>query len=275
MPELLIEQAIVVRGKSGWDIVARSPGWDDRWQPDVERLCEGFGQPPFGEHLPQCVFAQPLGRERVAVVQVAADGDLPVLRFRILATPNDVYAGLGDPFALSERFAPPWESRIALPSLAWTDELPDRSVERVQRILQEEDSPTLLGAAQAIVDGGRVVFERPFPAPDLLRRLWALLPDNTRAEVWPASFAFSSEFDWHAVVVPKYDALLWPGYVTEAQAGDYPEGRYELNLQIAVESDDQRALDRLFARRTSRQMLQLALTILAIAVLAAVLLKTI
>lgn len=275
MAELLIEQAIIVRGPSGWDVVARSPGWDDKWQPEIDRLCESFGQPPIGEHLPVCVFAQPLGRDRVAVVQAAAEGDMPVLRFRVLAAPTAIYAAIGDPFAVSDQFPPPWESRIALPSLAWTDELPDRSIERVQRILQEDDSPTLLGAAQAIVDGGRVVFERPFPAPDLLRRLWALLPDNTRAEVWPASFAWASDLDLHAVVVPRFDADRWPGYVTEAQAGDYPEGRYELNLQIAVEGGDQHALDRLFARRTSRQMLQLALTILALAVFVAILLKAI
>jgi hypothetical protein len=275
MPELLIEQAIVLRGRSGWEIVARSPGWEDAWQSEIELLCDGFGQPPIGEHLPICVFAQPLGRDRAAVVQAAADGDVPILRFRILTVPNAVYAGIGDPFALSERFPPPWDSRIALPSLAWTNEIPDRSLERVRRVLQEADSPTLLGAAQAIVDGGRVIFERPFPAPDLLRRLWTLLPDNTRAEVWPASFAFSSDLDWHAVVVPHYDPEQWPGYVTESQAGDYPEGRYELNLQIAVETENQIALDRLFARRTSRQMLQLALTILVFAVLAAILLKAI
>ena len=35
-------------------------------------------------------------------------------------------------------------------------EPPDRSIERVQRILQEDDSATLLGGAQAIVDGGKL-----------------------------------------------------------------------------------------------------------------------
>jgi hypothetical protein len=273
MPAEMIEQALIAPAAAGWEIVARSPGWRDEWRSEVERLCAGFGTPPQGEHLSLCVFAQPLGRDHVAVVQAAADGALPILRFHFLLVPNTLYGRVGDPFTLAEQYPPPWDARIVLPSFDWTDEPPDRSLERVQRILQEDDSATLLGGAQTLVDGGRLVFERPFPAPDLLRRLWALLPDSTRAEVWPASYAFSAELDLNAVVVPHYDPSQWPGFLTEAQAGDYPEGRYELNLQIAVEAGDQRALDRLFARRTSRQTLRLAIAILFIAVGAAALVK--
>jgi hypothetical protein len=273
MPEPVIEQVLLAPAASGWGIVARSPGWDEAWFDQVAVICTEFGTPPAGEHLPLCVFAQPLGRDHVAVVQAAADGSPPVLRFHVLILTNALYARIGDPFALAEQFPAPWDAHVVLPSLAWTDEPPDRHVERVQRILQEEDSATLLGGAQAIVDGGRLVFERPFPAPDLLRRLWALLPDATRAEAWPASYVFCAALDWHAVVVPHYDPQHWPGFLTEAQAGDYPESRYELNLQIAVESGDQLALDRLFARRTSRQTLRLAITLLLIAMGAAVLIK--
>jgi hypothetical protein len=273
MPDLLIQQAIVVRARDGWEIAARSPGWRDDWLADVERICTGFGAPPASEHVPHSVFAQPLGRDFVAVFQAATEGTPPRTRFHVLTIPNTLYRAVGDPFGLAEHFPPPWDARVVLPDLVWVDEAPDRSIERVQRILQEDDSATLLGGAQAIVDGGRLVFERPFPATDLLRRLWALLPDSTRAEVWPASFVYSPALDWQVAVVERYVPSDWPGFLTEAQAGDYPESRYELNLQIAVESGDQRALNRLFARRTSKQTLRLAIMILIVATGAAVLSK--
>jgi hypothetical protein len=265
MPDLTIEQALAERKPAGIEIVARSPGFAAEWEPEVLRLCAAFGAPPAGEFLPNCVFARPLARKRVAVVQAAAEGQPPKLQFHCLSFPADLYASIGDPFRIAEEFPPPWGETVALPTLAWLDDVPRRTVGQVQRVLQEDDAPTLLGAAQSIVDGGRVVFERPFPTPDLLHRLWMLLPDSTRAEAWPASYAFGPELDVHAIVVPKADPAKFPGYLTEAQAGDYPEGRYELNLQIATEAGDQHALDRLLSRRSSRETLRLALILLALA----------
>jgi hypothetical protein len=265
MPDLTIEQALADRTPAGITVAARSPAFLAEWEPEFVRLCGAFGEPPAGQHLPNCVFARPLARGRVAVVQAAAEGQPPKLQFHCLSLPAEVYAAVGDPFRVAEQFPPPWGTTVALPTLAWLDEVPARTVGQVQRVLQEEDGPTLLGAAQSLVDGGRVVFERPFPAPDLLHRLWTLLPDSTRAEIWPASYAFGPELDLQAVVVPKADPAKFAGYMTEAQAGDYPQGRYELNLQIAAEAGDQGALDRLFARRSSRQTLRLALVLLGIA----------
>ncbi len=262
MPDPTIEQALAEAGRDDITVVARSPGFAAEWGPEFLRLCTAFGHPSPGEFLPTCVFARPLARGRVAVVQVAAEGQPPILRFHCLALPVDLYAAVGDPFHIAERFAPPWGERVALPTLAWLNDVPARTVGHVQRVLQEDDGPTLLGAAQALVDGGRVVFERPFPAPDLLRRLWLLLPQSTRAEVWPASYAFGPELDVQAIVVPRADPAKFPGYLTEPQAGDYPEGKYELNLQIAAEAGDQPALDRLLSRRSSRQTVWLAVGLL-------------
>jgi hypothetical protein len=266
MPDPTIEQALAETGSAGVEIVARSPGFAADWEPEYLRLCAAFGRPPDGEHLATSVFARPLDRKRVLVAQAATEGQPPVLRFHCLILPADLYADIGDPFLIAETFPPPWGERVVLPTLAWTDELPLRTVDQVRRVLQEDDGPTLLGAAQSLVDGGRVVFERPFPAPDLLRRLWVLLPDSTRAETWPASYAFGPDLDVQAVVVPKAEPAAFPGYLLESQAGDYPEGRYELNLQIAAEAGDQLGINRLLARRSSRQTMKLALMLVAIAV---------
>jgi hypothetical protein len=264
MPDLTIEQALADVTPSGPAVVARSPGFLEAWEPEFLRLCAAFGTPPPGEYLAPCVFAKPLARGRVAVVQAAAVGSPPALHFHGLAVSDAVYAAVGDPFHVAEAFPPPWGETVALPTLVWADGVPTRTVAHVRRILQEDDSATLLGAAQALVDGGRVVFERPFPAPDLLRRLWALLPDSARAELWPASYAFGPALAADAMVVPAADPAAFPGYLTEKQAGDYPEGRYELGVQTAAEAGDQAGLDRLFARRSSRQTLKLAVVLLIV-----------
>jgi hypothetical protein len=267
MPDLSIEQALAEANA----VVARSPGFSEAWDAEFLRLAEAFGRPADGEYLTKCVFARPLARGRVAVIAAAAEGHPPVLRFHCLALPTELYAALGDPFVISDRLPPPWGERVVLATLAWLeDEVPARSVAQVQRVLNEDDGPTLLGAAQAIVDGGRVVFERPFPAPDLMHRLWTLLPDSTRAEVWPASYAFGPRLDVQAVVVPKADPAEFAGYLTEPNAGDYPEGKYELNLQIAAEAGDQAGIDRVLARRSSRQTVRLAVLLLVGAIAAAV-----
>jgi hypothetical protein len=267
MPDLTIEQALVEAGV----VVARSPGFAEAWDAEFLRLADAFGRPAEGDYLAKCVFARPLARGRIAVVAAAAEGHPPLLRFHCLALPAELYAALGDPFIISNRLPPPWGEQVVLPTLAWVEEdAPARTVAHVQRVLQEDDGPTLLGAAQAIVDGGRVVFERPFPAPDLMHRLWTLLPDSTRAEVWPASYAFGPALDVQAVVVPKADPTQFAGYLTEPAAGDYPEGKYELNLQIAAEAGDQAGIDRVLARRSNRQTLRLAVLLLIGAIAAAV-----
>ena len=123
--------------------------------------------------------------------------------------------------------------------------------------------PTLLGAVQALVDGGRVAFERSEPDPDVVRALWTLLPAKTRATLWPASFAFGNRLGFDALVVPKVEGVEFADYLREEQAGDYPEGRYEHALQVAAESGDQAELDHLFARRSRAEVRRLAYLLLA------------
>jgi hypothetical protein len=133
--------------------------------------------------------------------------------------------------------------------------------------------PTLLGGVQALVDGGRVVFERSEPDPDVIRALWALLPATTRAGLWPASFAFGNRLGFDALVVPKAQGVEFADYLREEQAGDYPEGRYEHGLQVAAEAGDQKELDALFARRSRAETWRLALVLLGVVLFLAVVMK--
>jgi hypothetical protein len=274
MPDVLVEQALYgAFDGGGYRFVAQSPGFREEWVSEAERLCSGFGERPAGIACPSAVFAQPLGRRHVAIVQAADQGvddaGRPgALGFHLLIlTRSDYQAFGGDPFQLADRQSPPWHSRGELPTLSWAAEsLPPRTVEQTRRVLKRSDGPNLLGASQVLVDGGRVVFGRRQPDPALLRDLWQLLPTRTRGQIWPATFAFGNALRFHALAVPKAEGEEFPHYHTEDQAGDYPEGRYELALQMAAEAGDQRELDRLFNRRSQADTLRLAVMILAAAI---------
>lgn len=271
MSGVAIEQVIYGgQDVGGYRFLARSGGFKDDWLPRAEQLCAGFGERPAGVRCPECLFAHEFGKAHVAVVQVADQGTDDsgrpgALAFRLLIIPREAYRELmGDPFLVAERFPAPWETREQLPTLSWPAEAPPRrSVAQVQDVLKSSNGPTVLGGAQALVDGGRLVFERSAPDLDLIRGLWMLLPSSTRCELWPATFAFGNALGFDAVVTPHVGDAFG-GYVTEEQAEYYPEGRYELNLQIAAEADDQKELDRLFARRSRAQTWRLGLILLAV-----------
>jgi hypothetical protein len=272
MPDIPIEQAIYGgHDPGGYRFLARSPGFLDEWLGEAERLCAGFGERPAGVTCAGAVFARPLGNKHVAVVQVAdrgADdaGRPGALAFRLLVLSHEAYVILGgDPFALAERFPPSWEARGELPALSRPAEPPPRrTVADIQALFERHKliQPTLLGGVQALVDGGRVVFERSEPDPDVIRALWTLLPAQTRVGLWPATFAFGNRLGFHALVVPQARGVEFVDYVREEHAGDYPEGRYELDLQVAAESGDQAGLDHLFARQGRAQLWRLSLILL-------------
>jgi hypothetical protein len=207
------------------------------------------------------------------VVQVADQGTDDAgrpgaLGFRLLVLPRPLYGDLGgDPFFIADEFPPPWEARGDLPALEWkAGPPPRRTVAELRRVLDVPNSPTLLGGVQALLDGGRLVFERTGPDTALVRSLWALLPTQARAETWPASFSFSNIRHFHVVVVPRAVGPEFEYYIPEERAGDYPEGRYELALQTAIEQNNQEDVDVLLARRSRPQTMRLALTILAASV---------
>jgi hypothetical protein len=298
MPEIAVEQAIYHRaGNDGPTLLASSPGFKDEWRPEVQQLLLDFGDRPPGVPCPSAVFAQPQGKDRVAVVQVA---DQPVngpgvpaaLGYRVLVLPRNAYTRfLGDPFWVSERLPPDWSARGGLPALSLPVEgLSRRTVAEVQTVLKRlksgaltedqdvpddseepdrtadnSEGPALLGGVQVLIDGGRLLFERPGPDTRLLHGLWTLLPYATRSQLWPASFAFSNALHFDAVVVRQAIAQDFEDYTTEDQAADYPEGRYELRLQIAAEAGDQQELDALLSRRTAAETCRLGLTVLVLA----------
>jgi hypothetical protein len=272
---VVIEQAIYgSHGPGGYQFLARSPGFRDEWLAEAERLCTGFGERPAEVACPGCVFALPFAGRHVAVVQAADQGTDDAgrpgaLGFRLLVLPRRLYEDLGgDPFHIAEQYPPPWPARGELPALEWTAGPPaPRTLEATRKVLDVPNSATLLGGVQALLDGGHVAFERNGPDDRLLRSLWALLPTSSRAALWPATFAFGNRHGFDAVVVPRAAGPDFDHYLTEERAGDYPEGRYELALQIAVESGEAHDLQALFARRSRGQMLRLGLTLLAVFIL--------
>ncbi len=270
----MIEQALFGRQDAGGHrLLARSPGFCHDWIGVAERLCSGFGEKPSGVVCQGCVFARPFGRHHVAIVQVADQGvddtgQPGVLCFYLLILPRSLYGELGgDPFYIAEQFPPPWQARGELPSLIWSAGAPPaRTVEMLQKTLNVPYSATLLGGAQILLDGGRLVFERTAPDATILRSLWALLPTQERAKLWPASFTFSNVHQFDAVVTPRATDAEYEHYITEEKAGDYPEGRYECNLQSAIETGDQEEIDALLNYSRSR-MLRLIVVLLLMVIL--------
>lgn len=242
-----IAQAVV--GDNG--LTAHSDNFDDAWRPEAERIVEGFGLPRW-VMAPDALFAVPFGRRQVAVVSVSGR------RFRFLILPRALYQVIPDPFAIADRFPPRWDG--PLEALEWPSEpLPKRTVAELDHIFKHGDGPFLLGACQALVDSGRIAICRNQPDPGLCRDLWNLLPESTRRETWPATFAYSVALGFGLAVMPTIPEGGLPGYLTEDQARDYPESRYERELQTAVEHDDQRTVDKLLSRRSSAETLRLAL----------------
>lgn len=275
-PDLAIAQAVILADATGPRVVARSDDFPSAWEDAAITATIRFGRRPPGVACPAAVFAVPVGRTHVAVVQVAdqAAPPDPPLGFRFLILSRKLYEALGDPFAIADRYPPNWSAKETLPSLEWPPEpLPPRTVESVQHVMKTGDLALLLGGTQSLIDGSRLLLIADSPQPDFCRGLWHLLPYQTRRELWPASFAFANELGFHVVALPTAPTP-WPdGYLTDEQARDYPDGRYELALQTAAESGDQPELNRLFARRTSLGTIRLGLYLVAVAIVLAVVSK--
>lgn len=269
-PDLRIQQAVALRDARGARVVAHTDDFDT---PEAERVAVLFGERPDGVACPLAHFACPFGKKHVAVVR-AEDRPGGALGFRFLVLARELYKYLGDPFAVGERYPPDWNATGRLTDLAWPMEvLPERTVEQLDIILKSGDGPLLLGSAQALVDGNRVLLTRGEPG-SFVRDLWQLLPDRTRCDLWPATFAYSDELGFHAATGPTLPTPRHGVQVLMEEAiRDYPQSSYELNLQLAIESGDHAALRKLLARRTADDTIRLGLYILAFALFAAAVVK--
>jgi hypothetical protein len=265
-PDLRIQQAVALADVRSVRIAAQTDEFDAA---EAERIVVLFGSRPAGVACPLAHFACPFGRKHVAVVRVE-DRPGDYLGFRFLVLARDLYTHLGDPFAVSDRYPVNWLATGTLPDLEWPHEtLPERTLEQLDAVLRDGDGPLLLGGAQAVVDGNRLLVKRDAPDEALARGLWQLLPDRTRVDRWPASFAFSDELGFHLAVLPQLpERTHEPRPLTEEAVKDYPPSSYELNLQIAIESRDRAALLRLLARRTPDDTIRLGLYIIAFALVA-------
>lgn len=269
-PDLRIQQALVLGDGRGVRVVAQTDDFD---APEAERVAVLFGARPAGVACPLAHFACPFGKTHVAVVCVE-DQSGGALGFRFLVLSRELYKHLGDPFAIADRYPPDWTTTGRLDDLAWPMAvLPERTLEQLDAILKTGDTPLILGAVQALVDGNRVLLRRNAPA-QLIRDLWQLLPDRMRCDVWPATFAFSDELGFHAAAGPTLPtARRGVQVLVEEAIRDYPASSYELALQVAIESGDRAALRKLLARRTADDTIRLGLYILAFALVAAAVLK--
>jgi hypothetical protein len=293
MPQISLDQALFLRPDCEHpQPLAHSAGFDDAWLPAAEKMMIGFGERPDGMRCPLTVFARLLTARHVAVVRVIDDaaGQYPTgLRFHFLIiSKKDYVERIRDPFRLAHLVEPTWEARGTMPALMIPAEaFMPRTVAQLESVLkrikacalregedpeaadfvrtaENSESPALLGGAQILVDGGRLIFERPQGDLSMVSGLWLLLPEVTRVRLWPTSFAFSRDLEFDVLVTPHVDHPMQEGYTTEEQAADYPAGSYELELQTAVESGNQRDLDAVLCRRDGQQTIRLGILLLVV-----------
>ncbi len=276
--DLTIEQLSISRHpNTGAKVVGRSANVRFDLEEFALRTCVKFGRRPDGVRCPEAVFALPCA-DSVAIAIVRDENpESPdaTLLFRYFFVAKSLYTLLGDPFEIvNELVKSPDATTTAasLPTLQWPEQpLPPRLPEQILWHLKQGDSALLLGAAQALLDGCHVAIHRTAPDPHVAPAVWQMLPYKARAELWPAAFCFELglPFDLMTVAQPTIPKQ----FLDEEQTKDYPPGRYELALQLAAEENDTAALQALFARRSSQEVLRLAAGMVLFAVVVAIVLK--
>jgi hypothetical protein len=271
------QQAIIQRESDGQLAFGKSSlEFNSEWLAPALAMCEAFSADPPNFELPESLFVQRLDKRHVAIVRTLPSkkaGAAP-LRFHLLVAAKPDYAAMhGDPFEIAGQFTPDWSATSDLPILEWPGTpVPRRTVADVQRVLKRPNGPELLGGCQALLDGSRLLFSRAGADADVIRSIWMLLPYSNRLELLPATFAWNASLKFDVVVAPAERADQFTNYLTEEQAGGYPEGRFELSLQTAAEADDQESLDILWSRRSRREvwrtgiLLVIVMGILALAI---------
>jgi hypothetical protein len=271
-------QALIRRERNGQLYVALcSPSFDPLWQSKVLTLCEAFSADPPDGPLPSALFVQRLDRRHAVIVrtQASSQSRACVQCFHVLVEEFSAYASLHcDLFAIAEKSEPNWNAVHELPDFEWRSPTPERrTVADVQQVLKRDNGPELLGGCQALLDGSQLLFIRENADGMVIRDLWTLLPYGNRLELLPATFAWNNNLRFDVVVANAGKAANFQGYLTEEQAGGYPEGRYELSLQTAAEAEDQASLDILFTRRSRREMWRIGILLMAVLAILALAIK--
>ena len=271
-------QALVRREATGnFGIALGSPAFEPLWHSKVLAVCEAFAADPPETTLPAALFVQRLDRKHSLIIrsQPNARAKQGVVGFHVLVAPFDHYASLQfDPFALAERSSR--TGLLLMTCLTWNGKprCPGRrTVADVQKVLKRENGPELLGGCQALIDGSQLLFVRQNDDADVIRDLWMLLPYGNRLELMPATYAWNNKLKFDVAVAGPDKAANFAGYLTEEQAGGYPEGRYELSLQTAAEAEDQASLDVLWSRRSRREMWRIGILLLAVLAILAIAIK--
>lgn len=267
-PTFRLPQALAARhGDMDVRWLAESPDFPEEAKPMLAELAVQFGPRPPGQPCAEAVLALPLKRQWVVLarVQDLGSGEPPlVLGFQFLLLTPRQYEECGcEAFRLLCEIPEIWSARGTVGSAPARPAMHLRSLADLELVLKRPDSPLLLGATQALLDGSRLVLRRSEPATDLFAALWQLLPYRTARELRLATFAFSNQLDLHLLALPATASVEFDfRYLSQDQAEHYPEGRYELALQIAVEAGEEGTAQRLLLRRTRTDTLWLGLGLL-------------
>jgi len=238
----------------------------------LEELIAAYGTPSV--FVSSALIVRPLGRQHWAIIRVGHSGPSldSSLGFRaLLATNREWKRGL-DPFHLDDRHPPDWTLRGTVSAIDYEVEIAAPTLAATFESLKTHGSPLMLGATQVLIDGGKFVLPATEPQNAMFRAIWTMQPYASRIEFSFATFAFGPNLGVNAVAMPDPPAILPAGALNSEQVQDYPEGRYELAMQLAIEGQHQEEFDWLLRRKSSKQVLWTAL-LLIVAMTAALLLS--
>lgn len=256
--KLIMPQARI--GSSGE--VDASPEFDPKLQAEISRIQGALSVSETFESPYTFVFFP--NRRTVFIGTVLGK------KIWVRSLARQLYERLPDPFFLSVIAPANWQSPSITDVSLDQIQAPHRDCKLLQMILKEGDSPFLLGGCQTLLDRGRILLQREQPDEKTIRDVWMLLPMSIQSKTSFCAFAPDNQLNFDLVVIPKVPETH-PGFLSEDQARDYPESRYERELQIAIEQGEEWYLQSLLNRRSSGDTLRLAfMLVIGMAVLSIV-----